>query len=102
MIEALKEKLQAEVERLNFELNFVIPKEIEKARAHGDLRENSEYKAALERQQFTTHRLAHLRLRLAKLSSVSEKDLPKEIGRASCRERVEISEGGVSVKKKRR
>jgi transcription elongation factor GreA len=78
MIEELKEKLQAEVERLNNDLNFVIPKEIERARAHGDLRENSEYKAALERQQFTTHRLAHLRLRLGKLTSVSEKDLPKD------------------------
>ena len=78
MIEDLKNKLQAEVERLNHDLNFVIPKEIDRARQHGDLRENSEYKAALERQQFTTARLAHLRLRLGKLSSVSEKDLPKD------------------------
>src|SRR5437870_8531229 len=73
MIDELKQKLQAEVERLNHEINFVLPKEIEKARAHGDLRENSEYKAALERQQFVTSRLSHLRL---------------QIGRASCRERV--------------
>ena len=78
MIDELKNKLQAEVERLNNDLNFVIPKEIDRARQHGDLRENSEYKAALERQQFTTARLAHLRLRLGKLSSVSEKDLPKD------------------------
>src|ERR1051326_3631393 len=54
MIDELKNKLQAEVERLNHEINFVLPKEIERARAHGDLRENSEYKAALERQQFVT------------------------------------------------
>ena len=47
MLNELREKLQAEVERLNHEINFVLPKEIEKARAHGDLRENSEYKAAL-------------------------------------------------------
>lgn len=78
MLNELKDKLQAEVERLNHEINFVLPKEIEKARAHGDLRENSEYKAALERQQFATARVHHLRLRLSKLSDVSEKDIPKD------------------------
>ena len=75
MIEGLKQKLQSEVERLNHEISFVLPKEIEKARAHGDLRENSEYKAALERQQFAQARVHHLRLRLSKLSDV-------QIGRA--------------------
>jgi transcription elongation factor GreA len=78
MIDELKAKLQAEVERLNHEINFVLPKEIEKARAHGDLRENSEYKAALERQQFVASRLSHLRLRLSKLSNVSASDIPKD------------------------
>src|SRR2546428_5170402 len=78
MIEGLKQKLQSEVERLNHEISFVLPKEIEKARAHGDLRENSEYKAALERQQFAQARVHHLRLRLSKLSDVSEKDIPKD------------------------
>ena len=78
MIEELKGKLQAEVERLNHEISFVLPKEIEKALAHGDLRENSEYKAALERQQFAAARLTHLRLRLSKLSGVSEDDIPRD------------------------
>ncbi len=78
MLNELKAKLQAEVERLNNEINFVLPKEIEKARAHGDLRENSEYKAALERQQFAQARVHHLRLRLSKLSDVSEKDIPRD------------------------
>jgi transcription elongation factor GreA len=78
MIDALKDKLQAEVERLNHEINFVLPKEIEKARAHGDLRENSEYKAALERQQFAQARVHHLRLRLSKLSGVREEDIPRD------------------------
>src|SRR3979409_1850362 len=78
MIEALKQKLQSEVERLNHEISFVLPKEIEKARAHGDLRENSEYKAALERQQFARARVHHLRLRLSKLSDVREQDIPRD------------------------
>ncbi len=78
MIDELRNKLQAEVERLNHEINFVLPREIEKARAHGDLRENSEYKAALERQQFAQARLSHLRGRLSKLSTVSEDDIPRD------------------------
>jgi len=78
MLNELRDKLQAEVERLNHEMNFVLPKEIEKARAHGDLRENSEYKAALERQQFAQARASHLRLRLSKLSSVKEGDIPRD------------------------
>src|SRR3989442_1107962 len=78
MIEELKGKLQAEVERLNHEISFVLPKEIEKALAHGDLRENSEFKAALERQQFTAARLTHLRVRLSKLSGVSEDEIPRD------------------------
>lgn len=78
MLDELKAKLQAEVERLNHEISFVLPGEIERARAHGDLRENSEYKAALERQQFAQARLSHLRLRLSKLSSVSEGDIPRD------------------------
>src|SRR5437879_12534722 len=78
MLNELREKLQAEVERLNHEINFVLPKEIEKARAHGDLRENSEYKAALERQQFAQARASHLRLRLSKLSGVKEDDIPRD------------------------
>src|SRR2546423_15715719 len=78
MIDELKRRLQVEVERLNHEINFVLPKEIERARAHGDLRENSEYKAALERQQFVTSRLSHLRLRLSKLSGAQEADIPRD------------------------
>src|SRR5207244_10888519 len=80
MIEELKGKLQAEVERLNHEISFVLPKEIEKALAHGDLRENSEDKAALERQQFAAARLTHLRVRLSKLSGVSEDEIPRDRG----------------------
>src|SRR5437773_6064220 len=91
MIDELKQRLQAEVERLNHEINFVLPKEIEKARAHGDLRENSEYKAALERQQFAQARASHLRLRLSKLSSVKEDDIPRDRVGFGSRVTVQIS-----------
>jgi transcription elongation factor GreA len=76
MIEELKAKLGDEVERLTHELNVVLPNEIRKAVELGDLRENSEYKAALERQQFVQARLGQLRQRLSKLSQIDMSQIP--------------------------
>jgi transcription elongation factor GreA len=78
MIEELKAKLGGEVERLQHELNVVLPNEIRKAVEHGDLRENSEYKAALERQQFVQARLGHLRQRLSKLAQIDVAQIPAD------------------------
>ena len=78
MLEALKEKLGAEVERLTHELNVVLPNEIRKAVELGDLRENSEYKTALERQQFVQARLGQLRQRLSKLSQIDMSQIPSD------------------------
>jgi transcription elongation factor GreA len=78
MIEALKQKLGEEVERLQYELNVTLPAEIRKAVELGDLRENSEYKAALERQQFVQARLGQLRQRLSKLSSIDPTQIPND------------------------
>jgi transcription elongation factor GreA len=75
VIEALKQKLTDEAEKLRFELNVTLPNEIRKAVELGDLRENSEYKAALERQQFVQARLGQLTLRLSKLSSIDESQI---------------------------
>lgn len=75
MIEALKQKLTDEAEKLRFELNVTLPNEIRKAVELGDLRENSEYKAALERQQFVQARLGQLTKRLSKLSSIDESQI---------------------------
>ena len=82
MIEELKRKLAAEAEALQHELNVTLPNEIRKAVEHGDLRENSEYKAALERQQFVQARLGQLHQRLSKLSSVDVAQIPPDrVGR---------------------
>jgi len=78
MIEELKQKLGDEVQRLQHELNVVLPNEIRKAVELGDLRENSEYKAALERQQFVQARLGQLRQRLSKLSSIDMAQIPAD------------------------
>jgi transcription elongation factor GreA len=78
MIEELKSKLGEEVEKLQFELNVTLPSEIRRAVEMGDLRENSEYKAALERQQFVRARLSQLRERLSKLSSIDLTQIPDD------------------------
>ena len=78
MIEELKTKLGEEVEKLQFELNVTLPGEIRRAVEMGDLRENSEYKAALERQQFVRARLNQLRERLSKLSSIDLTQIPHD------------------------
>jgi transcription elongation factor GreA len=78
MIAELKEKLSGEVAKLRYELNVTLPQEIRKAVEHGDLRENSEYKAALERQRFVQARLGQLVKRLSKLSDIDVTQIPKD------------------------
>lgn len=77
MIEALKQKLSEEAEKLRYELNVTLPAEIRRAVEMGDLRENSEYKAALERQKFVQARLGQLGSRLAKLSQIDITQIAK-------------------------
>ncbi len=72
----LKKKLQDEVAALDHELYHELPKEILKARAHGDLSENAEYHAAKERQGFVNARLSQLKVRLAEMSMVDLSRLP--------------------------
>jgi transcription elongation factor GreA len=77
MIEDLKRKLAREAEKLMHELNVTLPQEIRKAVEHGDLKENSEYKAALERQQFVQARLGSLTQRLSALANIDESKIPE-------------------------
>ncbi len=78
MIEALKAKLGDEVSKLTYELNVTLPSEIRRAVEMGDLRENSEYKAALERQRLVQARLGQLTMRLSKLSSIDVAQIPHD------------------------
>ena len=78
MLEELKAKLGAEAEKLRHELNVTLPNEIRRAVEMGDLRENSEYKAALERQQFVQARLGQLQQRLSRLAQVDLSQIPTD------------------------
>jgi transcription elongation factor GreA len=75
-MEDIKRKLQDEIAALDHELRVELPKEILKARAHGDLSENAEYHAAKERQGYVNARLAQVKQRLAELSMVDLSKLP--------------------------
>ncbi len=76
MLDEAKKMLSDEIGRLNHELNVTIPDTLKKALALGDLRENGDYHAALERQGFVQARLSHLRSRLAKLNSIDLAKIP--------------------------
>jgi transcription elongation factor GreA len=78
MLEELKTKLEEEIARLTHELQVTLPQAIQKAVEHGDLRENSEYKSALERQQFVQARLNHLTRRMAELSKIDLSEIPSD------------------------
>src|ERR1700733_6728271 len=72
----VKKKLQDEIGLLEYELRNELPKEILKARLHGDLSENAEYHAAKERQGFVNARLNQLKHRLAEMSMVDFTKIP--------------------------
>ena len=78
MIEELQRKIGDEAETLLHELNVILPKEIEKAVAQGDLRENSEYTAALERQGFVRARLDYLARRMSQLGELDIENIPTD------------------------
>jgi transcription elongation factor GreA len=74
----IKKKLQDEIAALEYELRNELPREILKARAHGDLSENAEYHAAKDRQGFVNARLNQLKQRLAEMSMVDFSKIPHD------------------------
>jgi transcription elongation factor GreA len=78
MIREMRDKLSKEIEELSHELTVTLPQAIATAVALGDLRENSEYKAALERQQFVQARLGQLHQRLNQLHQLSTVETPAD------------------------
>jgi len=74
----IKKKLQDEIATLEYELHVELPKEILRARAHGDLSENAEYHAAKDRQGLVNARLNQLKRRLAEISLVDFSKIPHD------------------------
>jgi transcription elongation factor GreA len=78
MTEAIKRKLQEEMNVLEHELVHELPKEIKKAAALGDLSENAEYHMAKQRQEFVKARLRQLGARMAELALINMDNIPKD------------------------
>ncbi len=72
------DKLKQQLSELEHEFRVELPKEIKTAVAMGDLRENAEYHAALERQAFVRARIRQLRERLGALSAINLDQVPRD------------------------
>ena len=87
----LIKRFEDEIALLERELTQQLPKEIQRAREHGDLRENAEYHAAKERQRFVEARVSMLRQRVSELQLMNLEKIPHDkVGFGS---RITVREG---------
>ena len=74
----VKLRLQTELDELESELRVHLPKEIKRALEFGDLRENSEYQTALQRQTMVKARIRELRQRMSEVASIDLSKIPRD------------------------
>jgi transcription elongation factor GreA len=91
MKERILKRFNDEIAALERELKVDLPKEIQRAREHGDLRENAEYKAAKERQGIVNARIAMLKRRVGEISLLNLDRIPHD--RAGFGSTVHLREG---------
>ena len=71
-------KFEDEVAILERELKTELPREIQRARELGDLRENAEYHAAKDRQTIVNSRIAMLKKRIAEIAIMNLDKIPHD------------------------
>jgi transcription elongation factor GreA len=90
-------RLRKDMEILKRELTIDLPKELERARAHGDLSENAEWAMAKQRQEFLRARLNNLEARVAELAMINLDSIPRDtVGLGSKVELEDLDEGGTN------
>ena len=77
-MEEIKKKLQAELDDLEHQLHFELPRAIQHAREFGDLSENAEYKAAKEKQTMVQVRVSQLQQRIMEVESIDISKIPTD------------------------
>ncbi len=78
MKKKLIKRFEDEVNALERELHMELPKEIQRARELGDLRENAEYQAAKERQRLVEARISMLQKRVSEISLMNLDRIPHD------------------------
>jgi transcription elongation factor GreA len=78
MLSRSRERLEKELGALEKEYRVDLPKEIQRAKALGDLRENAEYQAALERQHYVQARIGQVQAQLRTLAMVNLEQIPHD------------------------
>ena len=78
MKDRILKRFNDEIAVLERELKVDLPKEIQRARELGDLRENAEYKAAKERQEIVNARIAMLKRRAGEIAMMNLERIPKD------------------------
>jgi len=88
MKDRILKRFNDELSALERELKVDLPKEIQRARELGDLRENAEYKAAKDRQDIVNARIAMLKKRVGEIALMNMDRIPH--GRAGFGSTVEL------------
>lgn len=78
MKERILKRFHDEIAVLERELKVDLPKEIQRARELGDLRENAEYKAAKDRQDIVNARIANLKKRVGEIEMINLDRIPHD------------------------
>jgi transcription elongation factor GreA len=91
------QRLKKELAELQHELSHKLPKELEEARAHGDLSENAEYDAAKARQELVQVRISQIGGRIRELSMYTVTSIPQGVAAYGSRVTVEDLEEGEEI-----
>lgn len=92
------DRIERELAEFKRELSVELPRQLEEARAHGDLKENAEYHAAKERQGMLNARIGALEDRLARLSKYSLSSIPKGVVGYGTRLELEDLDSGAQLR----
>jgi transcription elongation factor GreA len=91
------QRLKKELADLQHELSHTLPRELEEARAHGDLSENAEYEAAKARQELVQARISQIGGRIRELSMYTIASIPEGVAAYGSRVTVEDLEEGEEI-----